>query len=409
MKDYQKVIEKALNWINGQMLTFDQGYYGIYERIRIDQHIRTNWSRPDCNSEYLRVLVNQRERTGKSDGLDLEEKILRWLERTQKVDENSVWEGSFPFFVIDGYIRDEELGNTVYQNDNGKILVSMCRIYEETGEKRCLKIAEKLANFWLKRQLEDGTFGIIDGRTTMQCRKGPCFVQWLAIGYYLLYTITEKATYLQAAEKGMEYLMELILPDGRVKTSYEMIQMEDWRPVSSETAIMLYTLSIALQITKKKVYREELEKVGTYVLRLQTENGAIRNCIHESEKVSLQNNTNLCDFVYTAGFALQAFLEAYKATKEQKYYTAAEKLADYLADSQCSGESPLWDGGWRGSRDIVTGKWSGRANQNNLIDEGGMYSVYTGWCCTNIILGMQELLRLKENRNGAYTKTKEYR
>ena len=52
-----------------------------------------------------------------------------------------------------------------------------------------------------------------------------------------------------------------------------------------------------------------------------------------------------------------------------------------------------WNGGWRGAYDVNKKIWSGRANQNNLIDEGGQYSVYTGWCATNIMLGMTEVLK----------------
>lgn len=398
MRNYQKTIENAMNWINSQMLTFDQGYYGIYERIRIDKHIRTNWSRPDCNAEYLRVLANHQELTGECKYTSLEEKLLSWLERIQQEEEETIWRGSFPFYVIDGYIREEKVGNTIYQNDNGKILISMCCLYKQRGDKRYLTIAEKLAAYWMNIQQEDGTYGVRDGRTVVECRKGPCFVQWLTIGYYYMYEILQKEMYLKAAEKGMEYLMGMILPDGRVRTSYEIIKFEDWRPVSSETGIMLYVLSVAWRITNNECYKSQLDKVGNYFLNLQTENGAIKNCNQSCQGVSLQNDENLCDFVYTVGFALQALLEAYESTGEIKYYTAAVKLADYLVDSQCEGESPLWDGGWRGSRNIHTGKWSGRANQNNPIDEGGMYSVYTGWCCTNIMLGMQKLTKIERTR-----------
>ena len=73
---------------------------------------------------------------------------------------------------------------------------------------------------------------------------------------------------------------------------------------------------------------------------------------------------------------------------------AAVKLADFLMGIQCTGESHLWDGAWRGAYNVRKGCWSGRANQNNDIDEGGMYSVYTGWCNTTIMQGLLELERL---------------
>ena len=111
---------------------------------------------------------------------------------------------------------------------------------------------------------------------------------------------------------------------------------------------------------------------------------------------ALQTNPDLADLVYTQGFALQAFNQVYRLTKDSKWHQAAVKLADFLVSIQCSGEFPLWDGGWRGSYNVKTHAWDGRANQNNQIDEGGMYSVYTGWCCTNILYGLQELLETEE-------------
>jgi uncharacterized protein YyaL (SSP411 family) len=216
-------------------------------------------------------------------------------------------------------------------------------------------------------------------------------VQWLVSGLYLLYSITNDERYLQSAEKGMAYLLPLIHSCGRCYTSYEVIKMEDWRPVSSETAIMLYTLSVAYQTTRQSVYLKKLHLTAEYLLALQHESGAIINCKDDCMDASMQNNKDLCDLVYTQGFALQALIYAYEVTKEKKYVDAAYCLGDFLAGIQCSGESELWNGGWRGSYNVVTKEWDGRADQNNAIDEGGMYSVYTGWCCTNIVYGLELL------------------
>lgn len=402
MNDYKEVLLKAMGWMNGSMLTFDHGFYGIYERIRIDEHIRTNWCRPDCNAEYLRVLINYREMTGDDTYVPLQENLFGWLTRIQDSRALSVWKGSFPFYMIDGHIRDHTVGESLYQNDNGKIIISLCRIYQHGMESRYLEMAEAAAEYWIKVQQPDGTFGVVDGKNMEACRKGPCFVQWLVSGMFLLYQITGKGIYQKAAEKGLRYLLGLLCPSGRCTSSYEMIQMEDWRPVSSETGIMLYTLCVAYQVTGNPELLPTIEQTGTYLLALQDDEtafsggGAIRNCDDSCPAASLQNDKNLCDLVYTAGFALQAFILAYQATKEPKYKTGAIQLADFLAKIQCSGESPLWDGGWRGSYNIRTGTWDGRSNQNNSIDEGGMYSVYTGWCCTNICIGLQELMIVLE-------------
>lgn len=391
MKSYLPTIEKAINWINTQMLTFDNGYYGIYERIRIDEHIRTNWSRPDCNAEYLRVLYEYDKLTGENKHQALEKNILGFLERAQDREARSVWKGSMPFYITDGYIRENKVDVSLYQNDNGKILVVMCQLYKTSNDARMLEIAVGLAEYWIKTQQEDGTFGIIDGKNVQECRKGPCFVQWLVSGLYLLFDITKDIRYLKSAERGMNYLIPLIMPEGRCKTTYEIIKMEDWRPVSSETAIMLYTLNIAYYISSNPDYLQKIHEVSHFLVSLQHETGAIINCDTNCLDASLQNNMDLCDLVYTQGFALQALIHAFDITKDYKLIESAFKLGDFLAGIQCSGESELWDGGWRGSYNVSTSEWDGRANQNNTIDEGGMYSVYTGWCCTNIVYGLELL------------------
>lgn len=167
--------------------------------------------------------------------------------------------------------------------------------------------------------------------------------------------------------------------------------MEDWRPVSSETAIMLFTLTIAYVSQKTPLYLQKLTDTARYLLSLQHTGGAILNCKEDCQEASLQNNGDLCDLVYTQGFALQALIRTFDITKDRKWLDSAFRLGDFLAGIQCSGESELWDGGWRGSYNVLTCRWDGRANQNNIIDEGGMYSVYTGWCCTNIVHGLELL------------------
>jgi hypothetical protein len=83
-----------------------------------------------------------------------------------------------------------------------------------------------------------------------------------------------------------------------------------------------------------------------------------------------------------------ALISAWKATGNESYLEASKKLADFLTGIQCSNESPLWDGAWRGSYNLNTRQWEGRADQNNPADEGGEFSVYTGWCAAPIMYGL---------------------
>src|SRR5699024_7882779 len=104
--------------------------------------IRTNWVRPDCNAEVARVLALRQQLVGDNRYQKLFDHITEWLFSVQDNDEQSVWHGSFPFYMIDGHIR---AGESIYQNDNGKILISLLQIFEMTEDERFLQSALKLA------------------------------------------------------------------------------------------------------------------------------------------------------------------------------------------------------------------------------------------------------------------------
>jgi uncharacterized protein YyaL (SSP411 family) len=390
-------VEKCLEWIEGQMLTFNGGYNGVYERIRIDENIRVNWVRPDCNTEIARVLTLYKQVAGNEKYEALNENIKNWLLRSQENDETSAWHGSFPFYRVDGHDWYSRTGYYIYQNDNGRILLGLLHMHELAPDEKLLQSAVRLADYWVSIQRPEGYFYRNDGRT-QSCYLGPDFVGWLGSGLLKLAKVTGNETYRAAALKAFDYFLTLQLEDGRMRTSYELMKREDWRPLSSETAKAVYAFSVAYQETGDPKFAAALEKAGRYVLRLQHPDGGILNNDAETKDAALQNNEQLCDLVYTQGFALMALYEAWKATGDEAYANAAEKLAVFLASIQCSGESPLWDGAWRGSYNAVTRQWDGRANQNNHIDEGGMYSVYTGWCASTIMYGMLLLLR---DRQGA--------
>ena len=390
---YRNSIQKGLEWIEKNMLTIYDGYNGMYERIRIDKKIRTNWVRPYGNTELAKLLTFAEYFGNEKKAAERYETTVRWLQRAQDNNVRSAWYGSFPFFLIDGYDDRHESSQVRFQNDNGKILLYMVQIYDRNKDERMLEMAKKLADYWTAIQLEEGCFFREDGKT---CRfyKGPCFVLWPAVGLLLLGRRTSESRYTEAAKRGLAYAMGLINERNRMITSYELDKTEDWRPASSESAIALYVFSLAYRETGDTSYKEAAQKVASYVLKLQDEGGAIVNCLPEEvgKGSDLQTTPELCDMVYTQGFALMALTEAARAFEEDRFRGAAEKLADFLVSVQCTDEEPVLDGSWRGSYNVKTKEWDGRSSQNNPIDEGGKYSAYTGWCTIPIMQGLAMLL-----------------
>ena len=89
-------VENCLRWTENVMLTFDRGYWGVYERIRIDRNERVCHCRPDTSSELAKTLFLYEKESGKTDRKDIYENQIEWLRRVQ--NEN----GSFCFAFADG-------------------------------------------------------------------------------------------------------------------------------------------------------------------------------------------------------------------------------------------------------------------------------------------------------------------
>ena len=388
-------VNQCIEWIKRQMCTFNKASWGIYERIRIDENQRVCWTRPDCNAEFLYVLDLNKQLNGESNE-EYFKNILRWLLSKQNDEKSGEQDGSFYFYFLDGCIL-EDGGKVFYQNDNGKVLYSLLNL--KGIEERCklLEACRKLADYWVKNQNEQGYYLNTQVKEMHALAKGPCFVGWMLMGMYKLFSIVKEDKYLQSGRKALRYLIDNIILETRIRTSYELEKFEAWRPYSSEVSILLYALTVAIKYeTDEHIKEEALSKVWflfEQMKALQHETGAIiNNCDDKNtEGLTLQVSNNLCDLVYTQGFALRALMEYYETFNDETALDMAKRLGTFLINIQCSGENELWDGAWRGSYNVLEGCWAGRCNQNNAIDEGGMYSVYTGWCCTNIMLGLLQL------------------
>ncbi len=114
----------------------------------------------------------------------------------------------------------------------------------------------------------------------------------------------------------------------------------------------------------------------------------------ETMSASKNNDVNICDFVYTMGYGLNALISLYEVTGKRKFLDYAKKVASFALDVQCKENDPIVDGGWRGSFNKITKVPEGRCNQDNQPDEGGVYSLYAGWCALPITTGLLRLIRI---------------
>ncbi len=380
---------KCLDWIERNMLSFDRGYWGIYERVRTDLNQRVALCRPDTATECMRAIYayNQKYQTNRMQ--DVYENLVRWLEYAQdRADKEG--DTAFPFYLTDGW-RDFPRGpHLLYQNDNGKIIINLCALYKETGDTRLLVMAKKSAEWWLSVQKEKGYYYDplcinSEGRADT-----PCMHLWMMTAMFSLYFVTGEERYRKSGYKAFDCAKKYI-KNGRILTSYELNKAEAWRPVSSENYIALLCFALCYQYTGDDAFKEVICEIEDFCNELIDESGAIKNFTVETKNASLNISENLTDLVYTLGFAMNALAEMRKVFPDSDYQMKAEKLAKFLTDIQCDEKDFKVDGAWRGAYNLQTGKYDGRCNQNNEIDEGGEFSVYAGWCALPIIFGMIKL------------------
>ncbi|PWM72436.1 MAG: hypothetical protein DBX59_06570 [Bacillota bacterium] len=352
--------------------------------------MRVGYCRPDTATEYLRAARLYKTKLGDGSYDEVYENLVKWLMFAQNDKEKNGNE-TFPFYLADG-CKDRKVMQMLFQNDNGKIMLNLALLYLETKDKRLLDMAEKSADFWLSVQRENGTYYHPCLNIGEPDSAGPCFVLWPMAAFFALYKATGEEKYKASGEKAFAH-MKTLKTNGRLRTSYEIAETEAWRPVSSEHYIALLCYAISYNLLGDQRFLTEAEELLPYAETfVDGETGAIKNCAEEDKTLSLNDNPDLCDLVYTQGFALNAFAELYFATKEEKFLARAQKLAEFLADIQCKNDLPCVNGGWRGSYNLKSNRYDGRCNQRNDLDEGGQYSVYTGWCALPIAFGMLKLL-----------------
>jgi hypothetical protein len=173
----------------------------------------------------------------------------------------------------------------------------------------------------------------------------------------------------------------------------ETANTEPWRPVASETVMALHAFAQAPALVDEPWVWQTLHGLAETLLAWQHDSGGIPNAVATTRGASWQDQVDVADLIYVNSYALTALLEASTATGEPRYRAAAERLADFLVAIQCWGESPQWDGGWRGSYHLNKRRWHGASDQQNELEEGGMNTVYTGWCVAPIALGLLNSLQ----------------
>ena len=376
-------VGRCLDWLERVMLAGDRGSRGVYERVRTDKKEVVRLCRPDVASEYLRLLYDYADLTGDNRFDDVYQNVKNWLLNAQKK------RGYFPFYLNEE--KQNAPSKMIYQNDNGKVILNLVYLYQKTGDMALLLSAKKCADFWLKCQLKNGdfyTFIMFSGR---KYSKGPCFLLWMAAGLICLGKVTADKKYTTAGYRAFSCVR---LENGRIKTTFEVSGGEAWRPLSSENFIALLCYALAYMATDDKRFIDAICAIYPFCRSMiDLKSGAIKNNV-DGIKASLNNNENISDFVYTMGYGVNALFKLAEISDFSDALEMAQKVCEFIIKTQCNEDDATVDGAWRGSYDIITAKPKGRCNQQNSLDEGGEFSVYSGWCAIPIAIGLIRLARI---------------
>jgi uncharacterized protein YyaL (SSP411 family) len=385
---FKSSVDKCLNWIERDMLSYDRASSGVYERLRTDLNLRVPRMRPDTATELMRTIHSYKTAYGENKYDDIYENLVKWLMKVQntKGDDGNT---AFAFYFVDGD-RKMPSPNWLYPNDNGKIILNLATLYMETGDERLLKMADESGKFWVYMQGENGYYN--------PSMPTPCMTMWMMAGMLALYKATGNEAYKKSAYSALDYVKAHFIKDGRVLSSYEIDGSECWRTVASENIIAITTYALCYKFTHDEEFLVRISEIEQFCESLIDIGGAIINFTEQTREASLNTEDGLTDLVYTDGFALGGFVTLYDITGNAKWLNYAKALGSFLAEIQCNENNPKVDGAWRGSYSLINKRYAGRCNQNNPIDEGGEYSVYVGWCALPNIIGMMGVDRILGER-----------
>ena len=325
--------------------------------------------RPDCNTEtmYSFALAGMLDRVGAIWG---------------KVESQQNTEGWWTFY--DGTTTDW------WTNDNAEVVIHLLRTAELDEGNGPLYVASALrtCDWFVDTQRADGTWRFKAGRNTSSPMFNAHVVSALAMGHEAADDETRKSAYLSAIEVALETVIDSIRGNGRVGTCWEYGADEQWRPPSSDQAIVIRALAMAEENCSTSVrvgsWRAARQRLLEWLtLCVDDSTGAVVNGL--GENASGADTRWVADNVYTTAFAVEAFALSGELT-------IAKRILQWVATNVWYNSSnPDEDGCVRGAWNLKDKNWD---TQSLVHTEEGVDisdSAYTGWSAAPLMARYIEL------------------
>lgn len=297
-----------------------------------------------------------------------------------------------------------------YADDNARLVLGLigATAYLGDGEWNRQIVENIMANFRLSSvngffaeggrleepQVEKNGWRFYAGRKEL-VNPHPHFESWMWACYLWLYDRTGYKPLLEKAERAIRLTMQNY-PDGWNWTN----------GIQQERARMILPLAWLVRVDDTPEHRKWLDVVVSRLLENQQPSGAIMEELGSDKQGTFgraksnrdygvteaplisRNGDPVADMLYTSNFAFFSLNEAARATGEERYQKAVDKLSDFLIRIQVrSDRYPHLDGAWYRAFDY--NRWDYWASN---ADHGwGAWSTLTGWI-QSWIVGTQALI-----------------
>ncbi|MEQ8422616.1 MAG: hypothetical protein RIB64_21590 [Arenibacter algicola] len=375
------------------------------------------WLRADCVAETAMTLATANGIKQNSQYLETANNLMDFVFNTDTFITTSSKDPSQTSYGLIGWADTNK--DRYYGDDNARVIfgsvLASQTMMNPKWDKQILELI--LANFRTSGQKgfrQGALTGSKIDQTTWQLimqsdieNIAPHYESWLWATYLWLYDKTGYKPLLDKAKSAISITME----------NYPVNWL--WtNGLQQERARMILPLAWLVRAEDKQQHRDWLNLICDDLLKHQVDSGALReelgignNGRYGAPKSNAAYGTNeaplihfngdpVADMLYTTNFAFFALNEAAQATKEPRYLTAVDKLADFLVriQSTSSGRADL-DGCWFRAFDYEDWEYYG----SNADHGWGAWGTLTGWTQSFITT----TLALKLENTSYWEKTKE--
>lgn len=349
-------------WLRNSIDDTDYGKF-VRERLKVSNNSWYKVYRSDCNIETAYAFILAWKHSGEYSYLNSARELYEGVKALQQ-ENGSVWRRT-----------DSDV---CYISGCSKVAVNLFRMadidYEYASEYRATAV--KVTDWLLTIQNSDGGFP----RSTAHASYTACFTAHAVSAFAMAYryTNTNRAAYLEAIKKAVNFIISKIRDDNMITL---MGASEAQRPPSSDQGIVIRGLAHAELYLPNSEFtascRNARARLLSWFMPLLTEEGAVRNGYGTGANGA--DTINVTDYVYTMNFAIEALYLSACVDGDIDYLDAAMRVIRFAQGNVYYSSETNINGALRGAFNIAQRNWDTSEATLDTGEQGGGDMIYTGW------------------------------